>query len=87
MPSFWSKFLTRNPRLQSWLSDQEEFLLQIASVVIAYLAFRVLRAIGVADWVVGTLERLDHVAIILIFVLFLLGVLRRAVTQLVTQKE
>jgi hypothetical protein len=85
--SFWLEFLDRNPRVQSWLSDQQEFFLQIASVAVAYVAFRILRAIGVASWVVSTLETMDHIAIILVFGAFLLGVVRRAITHLSASKE
>ena len=84
--SFWSDFLKRNPRVESWLDDQQEFLLQMASLALAYAVFRILRAIGVPDWVVSTLETLDHIAIILVFGMFLLGVVRRAFAQLSTNK-
>ena len=84
--SWWQEFLDRNPRVQSWLSDQEDFLLQMASLALAYAVFRILRAIGVPDWVVSTLETLDHIAIILVFGAFLLGVVRRAFVQLSTNK-
>lgn len=77
--SFWSEFVARNRNhFQSWISDQQEFLLQISSVVIAYFAFKLLRLIGVPDWVVTILDTLDHIAIIFVLAAFLFGVVRRA---------
>ncbi len=81
--NFWSEILERNKaHIQSWISDQLEFLLQIASVAIAYAAFLFLRLIGVATWVVDILDTMDRVAAILVFALFLLSVLRRSLSQL-----
>ena len=82
MPAFWSEFKQRNaPGFQSWLSDQREFLLQMASVSIAFLAFKFLRIIGVPDWIISIFESLDHLAAILVFGLYIIGVLRRSVAR------
>jgi hypothetical protein len=78
---FWSRVLERNaPRVESWITDQLEYLLQIASVVIAYAAFRGMRIIGMAGWVIDLLELMDRVAIVLVFGRFLYSVIRRAFT-------
>ena len=76
--TFWSK---ATPRIESWLIDQSEFLLQIASVAIAYGAFQFLRIIGIAAWVVAIMETLDRIAALLVFGRFLYSVVRRAYTS------
>jgi len=79
--SFWSEIADRvRPNLQSWVSDQVEYLLQLASVAIAYAAFAALRAMGIPGSVLDILETMDRIAIILVFGLFLLNVVRRAAT-------
>lgn len=66
--------------MESWIADQLEYLLQIASVAIAYAAFAFLRIIGIAGWVVDVLEAMDRIAIVLVFGRFLFSVVRRAFT-------
>lgn len=79
--SFWSDIADRvRPNLQSWLSDQVEYVLQLASVAIAYAAFAALRAMGIPESVLGTLETMDRFAIIFVFGLFLFNIVRRAAT-------
>ena len=75
------RLLQRNSaRLEGWIGDQFEYLLQIASVVIAYGAFRFLRLIGLTGWVIDLLELMDRIAMVLVFGRFLLSVVRRAFT-------
>ncbi len=77
--SFWSTIFARNrSRLQSWLSEQLEFLLQIASVVIAFGVFKGLRFLDLDGWLVDWLEKLDDCAAILVFALFLIRVVRQS---------
>lgn len=83
--SFWSEIADHaRPSLQSWVSDQLEYLLQLASVAIAYAAFDALRAMGIPGSVLDTLETMDRIAIILVFGLFLFNVVRRAAAATVT---
>lgn len=77
--SFWSGILERNkPRLESWIDDQFEYLLQIASVALAYGIFALLRIIGIAGTLIDVLELMDRIAIVLVFGRFLYSVIRRA---------
>ena len=78
---FWSRIVERNaPRLESWITDQFEYLLQVATVTIAYATFSGLRWIGLAGWVIDILEPADRIAIVLVFLRFLYSVVRRAFT-------
>jgi uncharacterized membrane protein len=86
--AFWSEIATRNKdRLQSWISEQFEFLLQLATVTIAYGFFRALRAIGVEGDFLDIMDKLDKGAIVLVFGLFLFGVVRRAFAALTAEKN
>lgn len=60
------------------MSDQLEYLLQIASVAIAYAAFAVLRAMRIRGSILDILEAMDRIAIVLVFGRFLFSVVRRA---------
>jgi hypothetical protein len=76
---FWSEITTRNKALlQNWISEQFEFLLQFSAVTFAYVVFRILRALGVESDFLDLLDKLDKGAIVIVFGLFLLGVVRRA---------
>jgi hypothetical protein len=78
---FWSEVLERNrARVESWIDDQLEYLLQMTSVVVAYGAFKALRLLRVEGWVIDLLELLDRIAIVLVFARFLYSVVRRAFT-------
>ena len=63
------------------MSEQFEFLLQLATVTIAYGFFRALRGIGVEGDFRDLLDKLDKGAIVLVFGLFLFGVVRRALVS------
>jgi hypothetical protein len=79
LSTFWSRIREKNSsRVESWIADQLEYLLQIASVAIAYGAFGFLRIIGIAGWVVDVLETMDRIAIVLVFGRFIFSVVRRA---------
>jgi hypothetical protein len=79
--SLWSRIVERNAaRLESWVDDQLEYLLQIGSVVIAYSTFRGLRLIQISGWVIDLLEMMDRCAIVVVFGRFIYSVVRRAVT-------
>lgn len=79
--TFWSKLKERNaPTVESWISDQLESLLQMASVGIAYGIFQILRHIGVSGWLIDLLELMDRLVAVLVFGRFLWGVTRRAFT-------
>jgi hypothetical protein len=78
---FWSGFLERNrARIESWIDDQLEYLLQITSVVFAFGVFKGLRLIRIEGWVIDLLELMDRIAIVLVFARFLYSVVRRAFT-------
>jgi hypothetical protein len=80
-PSFWTTIVAKNrQRLQVWLSEQFEFLLQISSLVIAFGAFNGLRILGVDGWLVNWLEKLDNCMIFSVFILFLIRIARAALT-------
>lgn len=77
--SFLSAIVTRNRlRLQDWLSEQFEFFLQMSSLVIAFGVFKGLRVLNLEAWLVDWLEKLDECAVILVFALFLMRVVRQA---------
>lgn len=77
---FWPDIVGRNKVLfENWLSEQFEFLLQIASVAIANILFQALHLLGLQKWLIDFLEELDSCAIILVFALFLITVVRRAI--------
>lgn len=76
---FWLRITKRSlPRIESWIQDQCEYLLQIASVVIALVVFKGLRIMGLTGWVIDVLEVMDRIAIVLVFGRFLFSVIRRA---------
>jgi hypothetical protein len=76
---FWSEIAQQNKaHLQSWISEQFEFLLQAATVTVAYIFFRVLRVIGVEGELLDLMEKLEHGTVVIVFALFLLGVIRRS---------
>jgi hypothetical protein len=66
--------------VRSSILDQFEYLLQIASALIALAAFKGIRLIGVTGWVIDTLETMDRITIVLVFGRFLYSVVRRAFT-------
>jgi hypothetical protein len=71
--SFWSQITTQNkPRIQSWVSDQLEYLLQFTTLALAYAGFALLRFIGVRGSILDLMETLDRIAIGLVFARFLL---------------
>jgi hypothetical protein len=77
---FWSSiFAESRTSLQRRISEAVEFLAQMSSLAIAFGAFKALRILGIDSPLVDLLERLDNVAFILVFVLFLIRVVREAV--------
>ena len=54
--------------------------LNIASVAIAYGAFRFLHWIGTTGWFLEWLERMHQIAIVIVFARFLYSVVRRSFT-------
>jgi hypothetical protein len=79
--SFWSEIAAQNrARIQSWISDQLEYLLQVTSLTVALLVFRLLRA-GFQSDLVDLFEKLDHVTIVIVFGCFLVGTVRRAYVE------
>ncbi len=86
--SFWSEIEARvKPKLQSWVSDQLEYLLQLASVAVAYAGFAAMRVMGMQGWVLDVLETMDRIAVILVFGLFLFNVVRRAAAATATEGQ
>lgn len=79
--SFWARIVQRNaPRLESWIADEFEYLLQVAAVTMAYATFKGLRFIKMNGWVIDILEQADRIAVVLVFLRFLYSVIRRAFT-------
>lgn len=77
--SFWSTIVARNRSiLQNWLSEQFEFLLYLTGLVLAFAVFRLLKFIGVEVSLVELLEKLDNCAIVVVFGLFLVRVIRQS---------
>jgi hypothetical protein len=79
--NFWSRIVDRNKqRLESWISDQFEYVLQAATLVFAYGVFKGLRLIKINNWVIDVLEPADQIAVVLVFLRFLFSTVRRAFT-------
>jgi hypothetical protein len=77
--SFWSGIVERSkPLIQSWIADQLEYLLQVATLAIAYAAFALLRIMRIQGPTLDLLETMDRVALVLVFGRFLYSVVRRA---------
>jgi len=80
--SFRSTVIARNRSLlNNWFSEQFEFLLMMGWLLVASVVFKALRFFSVGGWLVDWLEKLDHCAILIVFVLFLIRTVRQAIAQ------
>lgn len=65
-------------KLESWVLEQSEFILQMATLLVAYLVFLMLRRFKVEGQLIDLLDGMDRVAIAIVFARFLYGNIRRA---------
>jgi hypothetical protein len=73
--------LPMSPQTRSWLEDLKEYLRLLATPIIVYGVFLVMRRLHMREWFVDALENLDQVATVLISAAFLYVAVRRAFAQ------
>jgi hypothetical protein len=85
---FWKRLWVRvQPDLESWLVDTFGYLLIFTSLALSHSSFWVLVYLGLNPHLIDFLETADHIAIGVIFVTFLLGLIRRSILSLVKMKD
>ena len=78
-PSFWAEIKHRNrARVQSWISEQLDYLLMIAWLIVALMVFQVLQTKFPSD-TMSLLVKMDHVTIVIVFGCFCFNTFRNAV--------
>jgi hypothetical protein len=78
---FWARLLERNrPRVESWIDDQCEFLLQATTLLVVYGVFRFLRYVSVSGSLLDLMEAIHQIAAVLVFTRFMYSIVRRAFT-------
>ena len=65
-------------RLEGWIDEQFDFILQVFALVVVYIGIRLLRYYQIGTpWFLGALETLHEIAALLIFACWLFGMVRR----------
>jgi hypothetical protein len=75
----WHKL---EPDVESWLVDMGRYALLFLGLVSLFLLFKLLRSIGINSPFIDTLEKWDHVGTAIIFVVFVVTLIRRAIVSL-----
>jgi hypothetical protein len=79
---FWSRVKRKlEPEFESWLVETVPFIKLFASLALSYAGFGILRLIRFPAWLLDILEPLDELAIGIVFVGFLVDVVRSALVR------
>jgi hypothetical protein len=71
------------PEIEATLVDNAVFLLIFAGLLLAEITFRLFRYFGIDPDFLETMERWHHYAVLCIFAMFLLSLIRRAFLNLI----
>ena len=75
------------PEFESWAMETVRYGKLLVSLIVAYIVFRILRVLNVAAWLVDILEPLDQGAAGIVFVAYLLTIVRSALAELFKGKN
>src|SRR5438045_2587298 len=81
---FWQSLWTKiRPDVESFLVEMTAYVLVLSGLVILFLFFKLLLALGIEQWYVDLLEFWEHIGVAVGFLAALLGVIRRAIIAII----
>jgi len=82
-PNIWQRAWIRlQPDVESWIVDNGRFALLFLGLILFYGVFKIFRSIGFNSIYVDILEWLDRVSAGIIFVIYVISTIRRAIATL-----
>jgi hypothetical protein len=81
-PNIWQRAWIRlQPDVESWIVDTARFALLFLGLILFYGIFKILRSMGFNQTFVDILEDVDHAGAGIVFTIYVVSIIRRALAS------